>query len=223
MRQINGSGRRIGGGAVRRIGGALFLSVFAFVVLLGLFEAGARLWLSRRGNPFDRAMAVLQADAALGWRQKFHFNGRFLGIPLRTNEAGFRTHPASRMEQARRRILIMGPSSTFGWGVPQEETYSDVLEGLLGGAGAEIPAAVFNAGQIGFSTWQGLRLFRSELSRLKPDVIVIAYGVNDVDLHRFFFNSSAPDKVELAAPKPLPSVRVGNLMDRLVFLRASSR
>jgi len=210
-------------GKSRKIGWSLLAALFSLVFWAGLFEAGARLWLSRRGDPLDRASAVLQADSALGWRQKSRFEGDFLGLPLRTNETGFRTHPASKMEQAQRRILVLGPSSTFGWGVLQEEAYPAVLEDLIGATRTEVPTTVFNAGQIGYSSWQGLKLFRSELNRLKPDVIVIAYGVNDVDLHRFFFDSSAPDKVELAVPKSTPSIRAGNLLARLAFLRMSTR
>src|SRR5262249_4068385 len=58
-------------------------------------------------------------------------------------------------------------------------TYSAELQRLLN-EGAEVQSVeVINAGVIGYSTLQGLRLLKHEVRRWHPDVITIRYGVND--------------------------------------------
>jgi lysophospholipase L1-like esterase len=75
--------------------------------------------------------------------------------------------------------------------VEEGETSAARLEALLG-------APVVNAGEIGYSTQQGLFLVGGEaVARLQPKVLLVAYGVNDIDRHRFYFQSAEPDSVEL--------------------------
>ena len=112
---------------------AIRMGVVVIFTLLWIvpLEALARGWVDRFGDPLDRSMVLLRLDRQLGWRQKADFSGTFMSVPVRTNELGLRSPPMEVARQAADRIVILGPSSTFGWGVTEEATYARRLEWLL--------------------------------------------------------------------------------------------
>lgn len=196
----------------------LLIALGAGLALVLAAELAARSWAERRGDPLDRALSVLELDARLGWRQRAGLDRLFYGHPLRTNELGLRDRPLREAAAARQRVLVLGPSSTFGWGVAEEDAYARKLERLLQGA------AVVNAGEIGYSVWQGLGLYRDGgLRALRPDVVVVAYGLNDVDRFRFAFDSPEPDAAALGRGQSAASVRVQNIFGRLLCLQVARR
>lgn len=193
------------------------------VVWILLFEVAAHQWIERVGDPLDRSMAVLQMDADVGWRQKANFRGTFLDTPLETNEIGLRNTPLSLLRDATKRILVLGPSSTFGWGVVEAATYARQLERQLRQRLPDTPVQVINAGEIGFSSWQGVEFYRKVLRDLQPDLVVIAYGANDVDRHRFFFDDPLPDRLALSRARSSSAVAWQNAVGRLQFVHVARR
>ena len=200
----------------------VLVAVVGFLPVLPL-EWACRYWVARFGDPLDRAQAVLQADASLGWRQRKNYRGWFMGLPLSTNELGLRNTPLPKPLASGKRIVILGPSSAFGWGVQESATYARRLEQALAQRFPLTPIAVINAGQIGYSSWQGLRLYNDELRRLKPDILILAYGINDVDRYRFFCNDPLPDRLALARQRPAWGVARGNLLGRLALFQRLRR
>lgn len=75
------------------------------------------------------------------------------------------------------RVMTLGCSTTFGWGVDDEQTYPARLEAILGESGHAVE--VINGGQPGHSSFQGLWLWEKTLARYKPDVVVFGYIVQD--------------------------------------------
>lgn len=148
---------RLGPRAAERV-----LLVLLALAPLPALELAARLLPA---DPLERAQPLLRPDARLGWRQREDWTGEFYGERVRLDPRGLRL-PAGEGP------LVLGPSSAFGWGVAEDKTYA----ALLGGR---------NAGEIGYSSAQGLRLFKEDLAALKPKFVVLAYGVNDVDRFRF--------------------------------------
>jgi lysophospholipase L1-like esterase len=116
------------------------------------------------------------------------------------------------------KIVCLGASPTFGWAVKYEDTYSCQLEKMLNDKyGREKTYEVINAGIIGYSSYQGLLFLKRDILKLKPDLITVAYGLNDVDRHRFFRSNGKSDK-ELK-PKNLLLVSLENLLNRSLFFR----
>ena len=122
--------------------------------LASLGEWAVRSWIRARGDGLARAHLVLEPDAELGWRQRPNLDTSFEGQELHTNSIGLRgrenytPHP---------KVLVLGPSSTFGWGVTELESYPGQLQAALARAGGA--SVVINAGEIGFSLVQGRRLY----------------------------------------------------------------
>jgi hypothetical protein len=94
----------------------------------------------------------------------------------RINPAGYRG-PARPPAPApgKRRIVVLGDSSTFGYGVCQPDTYAALLE-------RELPdAEVLNFGMIGYSAFQGEQLLEGRVLAYRPRVVLAAFGtVNEL-------------------------------------------
>lgn len=76
------------------------------------------------------------------------------------------------------RVMTLGCSTTFGWGVGDGESYPAVLEGLARAAGHP-KVEVINGGQPGYTSFQGLWLWEGVLRRYAPDVVLVGYIVQD--------------------------------------------
>lgn len=93
-----------------------------------------------------------------------------------TNSDGLRT-PHSMERSERTRIMTLGCSTTFGWGVADDETYPTRLEQFFQKDGLDVE--VVNAGQPGYTSFQGLWLWNQTLKYYKPDIVLIGYIVQD--------------------------------------------
>src|SRR5215467_8704082 len=103
----------------------------------------------------------------------------------------FRSNPVWRsapFSEAKRpgvfRVACIGDSWTFGMNVDQNQMYPARLEALLK---AHPPAdakdvEVMNFGILGFTSFQGLQLFKTRVLDFHPDVVVIGFGMNDSDV-----------------------------------------
>jgi len=93
------------------------------------------------------------------------------------------------------RIICLGASPTFGWGVNEDQMYSYRLQQLLNdNPTLQKDIEVINAGVIGYSSYQGLNFFREKIIDYAPDLITVSYVINDVDKHRFYRSNGKPDK-----------------------------
>ncbi|MFZ5475490.1 MAG: SGNH/GDSL hydrolase family protein [Myxococcota bacterium] len=75
------------------------------------------------------------------------------------------------------RVMTLGCSTTFGWGVDDEATYPYRLEQILQQSGKKVE--VINGGQPGHTSFQGLWLWDRTLAKYKPDVVIWGYIVQD--------------------------------------------
>jgi lysophospholipase L1-like esterase len=96
---------------------------------------------------------------------------------ITSNKDGFRTREFTRKKKGTFRILTLGDSSTFGWGVDPDYTWQSLLEKRLAPniKGVE----VFNLGLSGFTTRHGLGVLRHYALKLEPDLLILSYGAND--------------------------------------------
>jgi len=76
------------------------------------------------------------------------------------------------------RVMTLGCSTTFGWGVDDDQAYPVVLERLIRAAG-HVSTEVINGGQPGYTSFQGRWLWNSVLDDYEPDVVLVGYIVQD--------------------------------------------
>jgi len=77
------------------------------------------------------------------------------------------------------RVVCLGNSCTFGYGVPDEVIYARQLEELLRQDAPQSQWEVVCAGVTGYASLQGMRFARRHLAEWQPDVVTICYGWND--------------------------------------------
>lgn len=145
------------------------------IVLLGVLslEGATRLFLSDKKPEPVVPMDVNQFNEMLGWSLKplSHGISNRTGyeIMYRINSKGLRDDETSyEKPEGIFRIVLLGNSRTFGFGVPIEKHFSTLLEGYFKGV------EVINMGVSGFGVDQELLYLRSEGFRYEPD-LVLAY------------------------------------------------
>lgn len=96
-------------------------------------------------------------------------------VKVSTNELAMRDPRLTDARRgAKRRVLLLGDSVTFGRGVADEDTFSRRLEELIP------DCAAFNAGVSGYDTRQELHRLRRLGPEIKPHLVVLGWYRNDV-------------------------------------------
>jgi lysophospholipase L1-like esterase len=81
----------------------------------------------------------------------------------------------------RPRLLALGSSSTYGYGVSEQQAWPAQLERLASAGG--MPVEVLNAGVPGGTARRLLYVLRDALLQLEPDIVVVSLSFNDhIDL-----------------------------------------
>lgn len=108
----------------------------------------------------------------------YHWNG----IPVRINSKGFRTEEFSASKPPDcYRILNIGDSVAFGWGVRQEESYGKVLEEALRKHNPRACIEVINAAVPGWTLEDERNFLVEEGLGYQPDLVLLDFTlVNDV-------------------------------------------
>lgn len=106
-------------------------------------------------------------------------SARIMGAEVSINSKGLRDREFAYVKTPGiERILVIGDSVTFGFGVGQDETFPKLLEKMLN-ARSPGSSEVLNAGIGNYNTRQEAEAYRRELYRYDPDKIVLAFYVND--------------------------------------------
>lgn len=117
--------------------------------------------------------------AELGWSQipnhKAKFQSKDFKITVETNSLGFRDQEHQVKKKGKiKRVLVIGDSFAWGWGVEQNDIFSKVAE-------REIDKTEFiNLGTNGYGTDQEYILLKNYGVKLSPDLTVIAFFHNDI-------------------------------------------
>jgi len=181
------------------------LAVIATLVALAAAEVLLRvlpLTIGRRlrdrhqaqiGDREPHPRGLYRIDPAIGWTLAPGFAGRFRGpdfdVAVEANADGLRDPATASKAPGTIRLLGLGDSFAFGWGVENEQSLFKVLERRLRGPEGR-PVEVVNAGIPGFGTFEELALLRSIGLRYQPDLVMVAfYEGND-----YQNNAEAPRK-----------------------------
>lgn len=162
----------------------LYILLVTSLVMLLAVEWGLRIF-----NPFGVEffhilpyhMQGMVDDTRLGYRHPVSVEYMLGSNLVKINAHGLRDEeiPYQKPDDEKR-ILVLGDSVAFGWGVSQGETFSDRMEPLLQKqTGARWQ--VINAGVNGYNSEQEAIYLRTEGMRYSPDLVLLLYVSNDVD------------------------------------------
>lgn len=109
----------------------------------------------------------------------------YIGVPVQINNVGLRGHDiAVPKPDGVYRIVALGDSITFGYGVPNEKTFPQDLERLLNqNLVTSVHYEVVNAGVPGTGLSYYEYFVRKRASHLNPDLILICMALNDITVY----------------------------------------
>lgn len=150
-------------------------------------------------------------DPLLGWRNIPGWEATTNGKKLTINSRGLRDREYALIKpRGVTRVLVLGDSYTWGYGVADDEIYTEVLERSLGQRGAAVQ--VINSGVSGWGTDQEYLFLQSEGLQYQPDVVVLAlFLINDPEnnsssvqygLSKPVFTDLKLTRANLPVPKP---------------------
>jgi len=119
------------------------------------------------------------SNLLIGHVHKPNTSAQLMGVNVSINSDGLRDreYPVSKKEKYR--IIVLGDSLTFGWGVEEEDTFVSILEQKINKL---YPAEIINFGAGNYNTEQEVNLFIEKGLKYKPDKVVVFYFINDAEL-----------------------------------------
>jgi lysophospholipase L1-like esterase len=166
------------------------LNVLTLLISLAIVYAGAELYVSYAvddGMQFDlemwryaSAIKRQSANPAIGHEHTPNTRAHLMGADVAISSQGLRDREFTLTPPpGRTRILMLGDSLTFGWGVEAHETYSKRLEAMLQQAGHDVE--VINTGVGNYNTEMEVAYFLERGAKLKPHYVVLNYFINDAE------------------------------------------
>jgi lysophospholipase L1-like esterase len=174
------------------------LLVAAAAALLALAEGALRAF-----DPFGlsyfaestRYQRDKVADPDLLFHHRPGLVANYAGVRVAINELGLRDDPLDPRPQGEFRVLALGDSVTLGWGVAKEATWCEQLEARMAGRRGGLTRVV-DAGCGGFDSLQELALLRRVGDAVAPDLVLLLYVQNDVEINRPGLDQASPDAAE---------------------------
>ncbi|PYQ83668.1 MAG: hypothetical protein DMG03_12840 [Acidobacteria bacterium] len=205
--RIAKSAREIASTGRRRFARRLTLALASTIVALLVAEGIVRLahYVREDRRPLEvqlrgaRAQAPLSMQslrlgeivqpsryAGIVYELKPNVRGRFMGQPLLINSQGLRDYEYTRRKEPRTfRIVGVGDSSLFGWGVPIEDSGLKVLERRLNEEFRARKFEVVNFAVPGYNTAMESETFVQRCLEYAPDLVLLNFNTNDYDVPEF--------------------------------------
>jgi hypothetical protein len=199
--------RTIANGELRRFALHLTLALGSTIVTLLVLEGTVRLahYFREDRRPLEVQLRSARAQAQSSMRDlnlgdivqpsryagivyelRPNVRGRFVDQPLLINSQGLRDYEYTRRkEPGTFRIVGVGDSSLFGWGVPLEESGLKVLERRLNEKFAGRKFEVINFAVPGYNTAMEAETFVQRCVEYAPDLVLLNFNTNDYDVPNF--------------------------------------
>ena len=167
---------------------AINSAIMAFALLLAYGAVEAYIsYAIDDGMQFDlemwryaREIKRQSANPAIGHEHTPNTRAHLMGADVVISSQGLRDrdYPLTP-PPGRTRVMILGDSLAFGWGVPGDKTYSKRLEQKLLAAGHDVE--VINTGVGNYNTEMQVAYFLERGAAFQPHHVVLNYFINDAE------------------------------------------
>ena len=127
---------------------------------------------------------IYRQDPDTAWSLKRDYDGTFASFlsayKIHTSSEGWRGHELAATPPANR-IISIGDSNTFGYGVGDDECYPAQLEKRLREK-LDPAAEVVNTGVSGYDTVQERIVLEKRGMALKPSAVILQWNINDLEV-----------------------------------------
>jgi lysophospholipase L1-like esterase len=164
-------------------GSALLMAAFFEIACRTVLDTGMQYHLEMW--KYAVSLKRISSNPEIGHEHTPGTQARLMGADVSINKLGLRNEEVgSEKPESTTRILMLGDSITFGWGVAQDETMSAQLALALNAIADgqdEKPVEVINTGVGNYNTAMEVAYFMERGAALKPDVVVLNYFINDAE------------------------------------------
>lgn len=162
--------------------------VFGLTLGFGALEAGVRLFADT-GMQYELEMWKYALEAKrvspvpeIGHEHVPDVDTILMGVRVTTNDIGLRDEPVPMPKPDNTlRILMLGDSITFGWGVPQDQTVTEHLQQALAISYPDRSVEVINAGVGNYNAAMSVAWYLEHGRDLDADLVVFNYFINDAE------------------------------------------
>ena len=167
--------------------GNLLALIFSAAFMAAMFEIACRTVVDSGTQyhlemwKYAVALKRISANPDIGHEHVPGSRARLMGADVVINSKGLRDREVEAVKPAgTTRVLMLGDSIVFGWGVRQDETLPVQLERDLRSAG-RVPFEVINAGVGNYNTAMEVAYFLEHGVAYAPDIVVLNYFINDAE------------------------------------------
>ncbi len=166
----------------------LLTILFSFIVLLLALEVAVRIWAPQE---IMSDVMVLGKDLChqLKKNTKFVQRSKEFYVESRISSQGLRdVEYFSKNGTDIYRVLVLGDSHTFGWGVDDQSIFPKVLQRRLNSNGTKIKYEVINTGTMGYGTGHEYQFLKNVGLGFKPDLVLIAMDwLHDIENNNNYY------------------------------------
>jgi lysophospholipase L1-like esterase len=134
---------------------------------------------------YAKTLKVRAENAEMSHRHRPNSEAFLMGVDVKINSLGLRDREITvKKPPDTCRVVVLGDSTTLGWGVPYDQLYCKIVEKELN---AHPPSPrwrhyeVVNTGIGNYNTAQELASFKERWLALNPDLVWIGWYINDAE------------------------------------------
>lgn len=126
-------------------------------------------------------------------------SAHLMGVDIALNSMGNRSRELLNPKPAgEKRIYVAGSSVTMGWGVPENQLFTYLLEEKLNQSGP-MKYNLINAGVGNYGTFSSTKIFYRQFEKTSPDMVILHYFIADVEPRDLSRDNSLLQKTYLGA------------------------
>lgn len=179
---------------------------FALVFSLALAECAVRVIFPADNSKTEQPKVLVHEaspNLKLLYRPSPGASNQAQGVLNQINNEGFRDREFPYEKPAGvKRIIFLGDSVVYGYGVTLEDTIAKKLEKKFGEAGQKVE--VLNFGVSGYDSAQAVEFLKELGLKFSPDLVIAGYTLNDsiyASMELDFFHDQAKHQVRIERPE----------------------